>query len=130
MSVEFRPGSGDAAPASVNAGAPVDGVLDLGAVEIPGAGEYQVVVDVERPGASLAPVSFAWTVDAPQPARARTVVSDAPLRPYTYGGAGLAAVVGLALVAHRRRSGTLPPTLGEGGDELQPAVSQPGRRDS
>ncbi len=130
VSVEFRPEAGDAAPVPVNGGTPVDGVLDLGAIEIPSAGAYRVVVEVARPGASLAPVSFAWTVDAPQPARARTVVSDVPLRPYTYGGAAVAAVAGLALVVYRRRTGALPPVLGEAGDELQPAVSQPGRRDS
>lgn len=130
VTLDFRPLDVDGQdPIVVKGPAPANGVVDFGQVTLPVAGAYQVEVQVDRPDAPLALSIVSWTVDAPQPPRASTFVSDAKLAPITTVAAITAAVIGLLLVVRvSRRRDVLPPD--DEPDGAQVVGSQAGRADS
>ena len=128
ITVDFRPlGADGAEPLRVQGGAPSKGLIDLGTVQIPASGPYQVEVQLERPAAPLRPAPLAWTVDPFAVARARTVVSDARLAPWAEGTAAVAALVGVGLVVRRRRRGgpELPDDRDGAGADAGRSAAQP-----
>ncbi len=116
-------------PIVVKGPAPVNGIVDLGQIQLPTAGAYQVEVQVDRPGAPLGLAIVQWTVDPLEPPRAKTFVSDARLGPAANAAAVASAVIGLLVVLRGWRRRPPSPPDDEGGD-AQVVGSQAGRADS
>jgi copper transport protein len=132
VTLDFRPLAVEGVePIVVKGPAPVNGIVDFGQIQLPVAGAYQVEVQVDRPEAPLGLAIVQWTVDPPQPPRAKTFVSDARLAPVANAAAVVAALVGLAVVVRGwRRRPPSPPDDDDEGDGAQVVGSQAGRADS
>ena len=119
VTVHLTPSVGDAI---VRKGEPHAGVADLEPVDLTSPGPLTAEIDIDRPASPLDPVTFQWSVDRISVPRAKTVVSDAPLRPYANAAALLVLAIGVGAFG----AGRLRRRPGPGADDLVDTVTTAG----